>query len=98
MLCLTIWKYILAITIAAAGGVASQLNENGKNLTAKSILARLFVNGYIGLMVMLLCTEIMNYSGNAFAFFCGLSGWIGTPILDRIAKKMRKMLDLVENN
>ena len=90
-----VWDYIISIALASVGGFAALLNKSQKaKLTKRKILYNLIIDGFIGLMVMLFCTSILNLSGNVLAFVCGIAGWIGTPIISSLEKKAKQTIGI----
>ena len=80
------WQTVIAITLAAAGGLARLLSiKNKKKLKWSRILAELFISGFAGLMILMLARAV-GISGDFIGVVAGISGWIGPKVLDVIAK------------
>jgi hypothetical protein len=82
-----VWQTIVAIILAALGGLARLLNAKAKpKLKWSRILSELFISGFAGLMVLLLGRSF-GLSGDWLGLVCGMAGWIGPRILDLVGKQ-----------
>ena len=90
----SVWDYIIAITLAAAGGLARLLNKKDRTkLKVSRIVAELFVSGFAGLMTLLLARSF-GLTGDWLGLVCGMAGWIGPRILDLLAKPAGQAIGL----
>ena len=81
------WQTIVAVALAALGGLARLLNTKDKTkLKWSRILSELFISGFAGLMVLLLGRSF-GLSGDWLGLVCGMAGWIGPRILDLVGKQ-----------
>jgi hypothetical protein len=94
----TIWETVIAVILAAAGGVARLLNmKDKKKLKWGKILSELFISGFTGLMVLLLARTI-GLTGDWLGLVCGMAGWVGPRILDLVAAKSGKRIGIDIND
>ena len=81
-----IWETVIAVILAAAGGLARLLNAKDKTkFKLSKIFSELFVSGFAGLMVLLLA-RTFGLTGDWLGLVCGMAGWIGPRILDLVVK------------
>ena len=95
-----IWETVVAVILAAAGGLARLLNAKDKTkLKWSKIFSELFVSGFSGLMVLLLARTV-GLTGDWLGLVCGMAGWVGPRILDLVAAKTGKHIgvDLDDQN
>ena len=84
----SIWEYLTAIAMAAAGGLARLLGKKHKRaMRWTAIVGELFISAFAG-MLMLLLLKVMNVQGAAVGLLCGIAGWSPNAIqqIARIAK------------
>ena len=82
----SIWDYVIAVVLAAAGGLARLLNlKSRRNLNRGRVFSEIFISGFAGLMVLLLA-RAGGLTGDWLGLVCGMAGWIGPRILDLVAK------------
>ena len=86
----TIWSSVAAILLAAAGGLARQLNAK-KPKKLKQILKELFVALFAGTMTLLLVMAT-NVTGYWIGIACGIGGWTSPNILHAITRMTEKIL------
>jgi hypothetical protein len=81
------WQTIIAVILAAMGGLARLLNARDKTkLKWSLILSELFISAFAGLMVLMLARSF-ELSGDWLGLVCGMAGWIGPRVLDLVFKK-----------
>ena len=89
-----IWDIIIAIILAASGGLARLLNlKDRRKLKWGLILSEIFISAFAGLMVLLLARSF-GLSGDWLGLVCGMAGWIGPRILDMVAKPTAKKIGI----
>jgi hypothetical protein len=80
------WEAAIAVSLAAAGGIARLLSVKGtKKLRWSCVLAELFISGFTGLMVLMVA-RASGVSGDWIGVLAGMSGWVGPRILDAVTK------------
>jgi len=84
------WEAFIAILLAVAGGFARILNlKDNVKMKWSLIFSELFISGFAGLMVLLLA-RASGLSGEWIGVAAGISGWLGTRVLDVIAHAVGK--------
>lgn len=82
-----VWQIVIAIVLAAMGGLARLLNAKDKTkLMWSRILSELFISGFAGLMVLLFARSF-GLSGDWLGLVSGMAGWIGPRMLDMVGKQ-----------
>ena len=100
------WMVSRVFLIASMGGIARLLyNNNKKELKALDIFSNIFVSGFTGIMIIegalwLTSSGIiyLDITGNGVTFLGGMSGWIGPPVFDLVAKKFGVDIDEVKED
>ena len=88
------WETVIAILLAAAGGLARLLNvKDNTRLKWSRIMSELFISGFAGIMVLMLARNL-GLSGDWIGLVCGMAGWVGPRILDMVAKPAGKALGI----
>ena len=88
------WEAIIAVILAAAGGLARLLNvKDSAKMQLGRILSELFISGFAGLMVLLLARSF-GLVGDWLGLICGMAGWIGPRLLDLVAKPAGKAIGI----
>ena len=73
--------YLLAVFLAAAGGLAKLLHtKNKKRMKIGAVLGDMFVAAFCGLIAMLL-VRAGEFDNRWLGLLCGLAGWIGPPFI-----------------
>jgi hypothetical protein len=89
-----VWETIIAVILAAAGGLARLLNLKDEiKLRWRLIFSELFISGFAGLMVLLLARSF-GLSGDWLGLVSGMAGWTGPRILDAVAKPAEKSIGI----
>ena len=82
----SIRETIVALTLAIIGGLARILSlSERKRLKPFRVVSELFISGFTGVMVLLLCQATLDLHGEWLGLICGMAGWAGTKILDLIS-------------
>ena len=92
-----LWEIIIAVLIAALGGLARMLGiKDKKKVRLGRLFSEVFISAFSGLMVLLLARAVAGLHGDWLGLVCGMAGWIGPRILDMIVKPTTKILGLDE--
>ena len=78
---------VIAVTFAATGGVVREILAERQH-TAWRFLAGMIVSAFTGTVVYFLCKHF-SFDEDLTAAATGIGGYIGTPMLDAIAKLIR---------
>ena len=88
------WEIVIAVLLAAAGGLARLLNTKDDTVLKWSrILSELFISAFAGLMVLLFARSF-GLTGDWLGLVCGMAGWIGPRILDYITSPTIKSIGI----
>lgn len=88
------WQTIVAVILAALGGLARLLNAKDKSkLKWSRILSEIFISAFAGLMVLLLGRSF-GLTGDWLGLVCGMAGWIGPRILDLVSEQAGKSIGI----
>jgi len=89
-----VWEVVIAVLLAAAGGLARILNlKDDTKLKWSRILSELFISGFAGLMVLLLARSF-GLTGDWLGLVSGVAGWVGPRILDLVARPAGKVIGI----
>jgi len=93
-----IWETIIAMMLAAAGGLARVLHlKDNKKMKWSRILSEIFISGFSGIMVLMVA-RASGLSGDWVGVVCGMAGWVGPKILDLLAKVVARVMHLDTEN
>ena len=86
-----IWDTVIAVLLAAAGGLARLLNAKDKTKFKRSLIfSELFISAFSGLMVLFLA-RTAGLSGDWLGIVCGIAGWTSPRILFAITKMAERL-------
>jgi len=88
-----VWEDIIAVCLAAMGGLARLLNASKRRLKWRRIFSELFISGFAGLMVLFLARS-SGLAGEWLGLVCGMAGWVGPRILDLVAKQVGESIGI----
>ena len=89
-----LWEIVIAVLLAAAGGLARLLNaKDDTALRWSRIFSELFISAFAGLMVLLFARSF-GLAGDWLGMVCGMAGWIGPRILDYLTKPTMKSVGI----
>lgn len=84
---------LIGAMAAISGGLASYLNDvlHGEKFAITKLLAKTFVGGFIGMMVMLIAKSYLPEGSSLIGAFSGISALLGydaiKPILERTLER-----------
>ncbi|MFZ5985517.1 MAG: phage holin family protein [Bacillota bacterium] len=83
-----------SVILSACGGIVHILSDPDTKKTTIILITESFTSMFIGMLIFLL---LQNYiSTNILAGLCGLSGYIGIPVLQNLTRFFFKILKKIE--